>query len=75
MKEGKVLKTLPADLHQHRFGAAKASSKPDLRMPRDEQEIVRNHPNLHSPQTRFQKDYSCSPAEWICNETETTLEP
>lgn len=55
------LHSRPAGLHRHRFGAAKASSKPDLRMPRDEQEIVRNHPNLHSPQTRFQKDYSCSP--------------
>lgn len=64
-------------MHQHLFAAAKASRKPDLRMPQDAQETVRvrDHSTLRSQQIRFQKDYSCSPAEWIFNGTETTFEP
>lgn len=56
------LRSRPAGLHQHRFAAAKASRRPDHRTPRDALETVRDRSDLHSPQTRFQKDYSCSPA-------------
>lgn len=66
------MRSIPAGLHQHLFAAAKASRKLDLRTPQDAQETVRVRPNLHSQQTRFQKDDSCSPAERIFNGTEKT---